>query len=277
MAPSSSDQTNHESDNDLTAGGPTRLDGWENVDMAIKKTAKPILEFGRAWMMAPTTAARAKELKLEGQFGFWTSGRAGVLGDVDADVVAAAIGFMAPAQIRQYWDNKPVDVSPMVFSEAYLEAAAAFGRSVLGSMPEGDLNRLAELGEAIAASAPPSTGSLFAGWRALQSPEDPAGRATVALGVLRELRGGAHLSAVHAVGLGPHGAILSTDDPVRGGVPWAEVFGWTAPHPSPDHSRRAEAEMLTDRICRPGYDGLTASELEEFSSLVATARSTLDS
>ncbi|MEM9654110.1 MAG: hypothetical protein AAGA65_18595 [Actinomycetota bacterium] len=276
MAPSSSALSATGDDNDPRRGGPNRPDGWETVDAAIGETAKPVLEIGRAWMMDPATAARAAELELHGPFGFWTSGRAGVLGEVDADVVAAAIGFMAPSQIRSYWENRPRSVPPAALTEAYAAAAAEWGRRAFDSLPETDLRRLAELSDRIAAAANPSTGVLFAAWRNVPRPDDAAGAATVALNVLRELRGGAHLSAAHAVGLGPHGVILSTDDPVRGGVPWAERFGWSAPHPEPDPARRAEAERLTTLICRHAYDGLSDRELAVFSNLVIAARTTLD-
>lgn len=227
-------------------------------------------------MMDPATAAKAAELGLEGPFGFWTSGRAGAIGDVDADIAAAAIGFMAPSQIRSYWDARPAGMPSLSYSEAFAEAAANWGRQAFTSIPESDLRRLADLSNAIAAAAQPSTGVLFVAWRDLGQPDDAAGAATVALNVLRELRGAAHLSAVNAVGLGPHGAILSTDDPIRGGVPWAELFGWSAPHPEPDPTRRAEAETLTTRICRHAYDVLNDDELAEFTALVTSARAVLD-
>ena len=277
MAPSNSDPTTPGSDIDSGRGGPNRPDGWELVDKTIIETAKPVLEIGRTWMMDPATAARAAELDLHGPFAFWTSGRAGALGDVDADIIAGAIGFMAPSQIRSYWEARPTDVSPMAFTEAFAEAAAAWGRDAFTSLTEAELRRLTDLCNTIAGAAQPSTGLLFTAWRNLTQPEDAAGAATVALNVLRELRGGAHLSAVQAVGLGPHGAIMSTEDPIRGGAPWAERFGWSAPHPTPDTARRAEAETLTTRICRHAYDVLSDAELAEYTALVITARAALDS
>ena len=150
-----------------------------------------------------------------------------------------------------------------------------WGRTAFAEVPEASLARLAELCNRIAADALPSVGALFVGWRGLEQPADPAGAATVALNVVRELRGGAHLSAVHAVGLGPHGAILSTDDPIRGGASWAEVFGWPAPHPTPDGTRRAEAEAITNRICRHAFAGLDDPTLAEFTELVTTARAAM--
>lgn len=247
-----------------------------DLDRAIEETATPILEIGRAWMMDQATAAKATDLGLKAPFGFWVLGRAGGLGPVDADLAAAAIGFMAPRQVRAFWEQRPPELSPNEVTAAYAGAAADWGRRVFTSVPAPDLARLIELSDRIAAAGQPATGALFVAWRGLARPSDPAGAAPIALNVLRELRGGAHLSAVQAVGLGPHGAILSTDDPVRGGAPWAETFGWQAPHPDPDPDRRAEAERMTTAICRHAYAGLSAAELAEFNALVATARAAID-
>ena len=246
------------------------------IDPAIHATAIPILEFGRAWMMAPTTAARAGELELNGPLGFWTLGRAGALGEVGPDVAAAAIGFMAPTMVRDNWAHRPAGVGEATIALEYAEAAAAFGRSTLAAISEHDLVELTTLCDKISAAAEPSVGMLFAAWRAQARPEDPAGAATVALNVLRELRGGAHLSAVQAAGIGAHGAIMAADDPVRGGPAGAARFGWPEPHPEPDVARRALAEDLTTMICRPAYAALDDAELERFVALVGAARATLD-
>ena len=247
-----------------------------SVDEVIEATAVPILEFGRGWMMDPETASRAAELGLEKGFSFWVNGRAGVLADADADVAAAAIGFMAPDSVREYWEGRPAGLSGPRAAAAYADAAAAWGRRVLADVDDAATERLADLCDKVAAAALASTGVLFAGWRAMARPDDGPGRATVALNVLRELRGGAHLSAVQAVGLGPHGAIMSADDPVRGGAAGAERFGWPAPHPPADAASRREAERLTSGICRPGYGALEASERVEFVDLVTLVRAKLD-
>ena len=63
----------------------------------VRLAAQPILEFARGWMLHPATAARGEELGLLPGRGFWVCGRNGVLGDVDADVVTAAIGFIVAA------------------------------------------------------------------------------------------------------------------------------------------------------------------------------------
>ena len=254
--------------------GNGSIDGTDPAAVA-DAVAIPVLEYGRGWMAAPTTAARARDLGFDNPFGIWVNGRAGAMGDVTADVAAAAIGFMAPDLVRTLWNGRPEGLTPAGTAMAYAEAAADWGRETLADVPSADLERLAQLCHRVAEAAQPSVGALFAGWRTLARPEDPAGRATVVLNVLRELRGGAHLSAVQAVGLGPHGAIMAAPDPVRGGPAGAERFGWPEPHPAVDHERRAEAERLTTVICAPAFASLGEAEGRELIELVTAARAAL--
>lgn len=241
----------------------------------VEQTATPILEIGRTWMLDEKTIARSGELGLDGPFGFWTLGRAGVLGDVDADLAAAAIGFMAPARVRHFWESRPADTDPRTIADEYAAMAATWARATLADLSSARLERLVDLAGRVIAEAQPSIGLLFAGWRLVEVPADPPGATAVVLNVLRELRGGAHLSAVHAVGLGPFGSIMSTDDPVRGGESWATTFGWEAPFPARDPRRRREAEAMTTSICRPPFACLSADEGNEFIDLVSEVRSTL--
>ncbi len=240
-------------------------------------TSVPILELGRAWMSAPATAERAAQLGFTEPFGFWVSGRAGALGDVSGAVAASAIGFLAPTMVQRCWENRPSGLSAIDAANEFLNVAAAWGRGAFASVAESDLTRLIELAERVAEAALPSVGPLFTGWRDLDRPDDPAGRATVVLNVLREMRGGAHLQAIQAAGLSPHGALMSfVDDPIRGGVNGAERFGWVAPHPDPDVAARAEAERMTTVICEPAYSVLDEDEGREFMALIGEVRSCLD-
>lgn len=242
---------------------------------ASETTAVPILEFGRGWMMSPGTAAKGAELGLQG-FGFWVNGRAGSLGEVGADVAAAAIGFMAPELVAQYWD-RPAGLGAMDAALAYADAGAELGRGVLAGIDTVRLERLAELADRVAAKALPCTGLIFTGWRRLPRPDDPAGRATVVLNVLRELRGGAHLSAIQAAGLTPQHAVISfVADTIRGGPNGAERFGWKAPHPEPDVEARTRAEGYTTAACLHAYEALDGSEADEFIELVLEARAAMD-
>lgn len=244
---------------------------------AAEQTARPILEIGRGFMMAPGTAAKAGELGLAGagRFGFWVNGRAGVLGDVEPAVAASAIGFMAPEAVRLCWQARPASLSAWDAALAWFDCAAAWGREALADMADADVQRLSELARVVIDAAPLSLGALFAGSTLIPLPGDPRGDALVNLNVVRELRGGAHLAACHAAGLGPHATIMSTDDPIRGGVPWAEGFGWTAPHPEPDHDARARVEAMTTAAMAPVFEALSGEERAELVELVVAARSQL--
>ena len=240
-------------------------------------TAIPILEFGRAWMQDPGTPARAAELGLTHPFAFWALGRAGSLGDITHEGAAAAIGFMAPHLVAEVWSQR-AGRSPRDFALEYAAVSAAWGRSVLADVDPVRLERLRELSNRVAAATPASVGALFAGWRSIPQPTDPAGGVTVALNVLREMRGGAHLAAVHAAGLTPHHAVISfTADQVRGGPAGAERFGWQTPHPEPDEAARARAEELTTLICTPSFAALDGGERAEFIELVREVRAALAS
>lgn len=237
-------------------------------------TARPILEFGRGWMVAPATAARAAELGLagSGRFGFWVNGRAGVLGDVDRHVATAAIGFMAPSAVRDHWQARPDSLSAWDAALAWFECAAAWGRDALMPMPQDRVRLLADLARKVIDGADLSVGTLFAGSALIPLAGDAAGDATINLNVLRELRGGAHLAACHAAGLGPHATIMSTEDPVRGGASWAEMFGWAEPHPTPDHQARARVEEMTTVATARAFESLGVDERAEFTDLVTAAR-----
>lgn len=246
-----------------------------DAQTVIAQTAGPILEFGRGWMSAPSTGARAVDLGFAPGFGFWVNGRAGAMGEVTKEAAAAAIGFMPEHAVHEFWDGRPDGLSAQRCAAEYADAAATWGREVLADVDAARLRRLTELSLRVATTADASIGALFAAWRVMPVPEDPGGGVTLTLQILRELRGGAHLSSVTAVGLGPHAAIMSVDDPVRGGVPGAERFGWSAPHPEGDPARRAQAEALTSQACEPAYAALDESEGAEFVDLVLEARAHL--
>ncbi len=235
--------------------------------------ALPVLEIGRAWMLADSTIERGALLGVDSFPTLWLHGRAGVLGEVDADVVAAAVGFVSSSMVRDLWEgNAPEGLSPAERSKEYVDACARWAEDAFADIPTADLQRVTELTARVVLLADASLGVLFAGWRRIELPVDPTGAAAVALNVLREMRGGAHLIAVHAVGLGPHGAIVSSDDPVRGGVAGAVRYGWGEPHPAADPEKRASAEMLTTLIASHPLDVLTGAERTELVELVTSLR-----
>lgn len=224
-------------------------------------------------MLDEATVAHGADLGMDRFLSFWLHGRAGILGQVDADVVAAAVGFVSPPMVRDLWEqNAPDGLPPHDRAKEYAICAGRWADRVWADVPTVDLERVTELAARVVLLADPSIGVLFAGWRRMELPPTPAGAAAVALNALRELRGGAHLIAVHAVGLGPHGAIVSTDDPVRGGHAGARRFGWSEPHPVADTDKRADAELLTTLIASHPFDRLGERERSELVELIAGLR-----
>ena len=227
--------------------------------------------------MDPACAERGAEFGLRPPFGFWAVGRAGAMGEVSAEVAAAAIGFMAQGRVAEFWNERAAGVSSREVAEALAVHAADFGRRVFADLDDADVARCAELVHTVTAAGLASLGPLFAAWRTIPVPDDPAGAVTVELQVLREMRGAAHLSAANVVGLGPHGVIMSfVADQIRGGAGGAERFGWEPPHPEPDVEARAQAEALTTAACVPAFEALTASERGELVDLVLLLRSAID-
>jgi len=226
-------------------------------------------------MLDEATIASGADLGMDKPFSFWVHGRAGVLGEVHADVATAAIAFVAPDMVADLWENNAPSISPLARSQQYAAAAGRWADRVFADVDAAELERVTELSARVVLLADASLGVLFAGWRQITLPETPAGAAAVALNAVREMRGGAHIMAVHAVGLGPHGAIMSTVDPVRGGVAGSERFGWGDPHPAPDAEKRTNAEILTTLMASHPFDVLNESERGEYVELVAKLRTFL--
>lgn len=239
----------------------------------VRLAAQPILEFARGWMLHPATAARGEELGLLPGRGFWVCGRNGVLGDVDADVVTAAIGFMHPDAVRRFWEHRPAELTPHQLAAEYAACAYRWAADALAAVPAAELRRLDALGRTVAAAALPQLGALFAGWRALAQPEEPAAAVALTLHVLRELRGGAHLAAVVGSAMAPWEAAY-TAPPPRGGEAWVVDLGWAAPEADAGliALRREIAEANTSLACVPAYAALNPEERSEFIELLTNAR-----
>ena len=66
--------------------------------------AKPVVTgLGGAWMISSEAKAAGTEHGYRG-WQLYLAGRAGVLGDVSADVVHATLGFLHPDLVRSGWD-----------------------------------------------------------------------------------------------------------------------------------------------------------------------------
>ena len=223
-------------------------------------------------MLHPDVLGPGKDAGYPGGFAYYVVGRGGVLGDVDASVVVSAFGFFAPGLVASLWNAGVVVEGAQAGARRYAEACSEWGRTRLAGFAGAD--RLAALIERVIDGAEVGALPLFAGWRAIERPDDPAGRCYLVLHVLRELRGSVHLVACVASGLTPLDAVLANP---AGGVEQAEKFGWTGPFSigADLAGKFAVAEELTNSLMGRHLDVLTDDELSELSRLVADAHSTV--
>jgi hypothetical protein len=212
------------------------------------------------FMMDPTTFRRGAELGFEGM-DFYVAGRGGTIGDVDADVVAAALIFFAPEVVRQAWDRSAAVMPRAQAAVEWCACGHEWARAHFGSGP--DYARLAELLGRVVAGADLAAAPVFAGLRALGEPVDAKALAQHRLNALRELRGALHGAAVLTVGLSPIEAVMVRSPGVAG------VFGWREPYPDPVAARERWqlAEARTDRMVGRALAVLSEAELRELVAL----------
>jgi hypothetical protein len=237
------------------------------VPAAVKDQVQ---ELGGVFMFSREAKAYGAELGVDGFIGPYMRGRAGVLGDVDADVVTAAVGFFPADTVRSAWESVPCSAAKA--AEGYARVAQEFGRRKLAGFAAP--GRLAELLKAVVDNADVAGVPLFAGWRAMPLPEDAPAQVLQLTHTLRELRGGLHFLAVYAGGLSPLEAVLIGGSPLSDGPGQARFYGWEEPFPEVTDELRArwnEAEEVTDALITPAFDVLGASEGEELVALMTQA------
>jgi hypothetical protein len=245
----------------------------------VERVLKPIQQFVRGWMTGGPTDRLAAELGMRSGSDLWIVGRAGVLGDGDADVAAAGLAFIAPDRVRAAWESLPTGLTPRQVADAYTALCCEWGMTELVKFDPARMAHLDELGRRIADAADGSIGTVFAGWRAQPQPADVNARVALTVHVLRELRGGAHITAVNACGITPLDAVLASPaPPPRSGPVWAEHLGWTGPFADATAARdaRMESERLTSKMLVPIYASIGDAALDEFAELVETTRNAID-
>lgn len=209
---------------------------------ALPTTWSTINEIGSAHYFVAPTVERGKELGLDG-FRFYFLGRGGVLGDVEAPVVASAFGYFEPSLVETMWDSARAILPPRDAARAYLACAADLARATFSGV-EG-LGAFSAAAERIITTADRSGLALFAGIAAEPLPDDEPARAYQLAQVLRELRGSLHLLAVVAAGPSPRMAHLLRRPEMDRAFGWADAAEPT----DADRSLLASADELTDRLC----------------------------
>ena len=223
-----------------------------NGDFISQTTA--IGELGGApWYFDAKTLATGKEHNLDG-FRLYFLGRGGVLGDVEAEVVASAFGYFNPALVEKLWNTAKERMAPRDAARLYLSCCHQFARDHFGAV-EG-LDAYCAAAEKVNDAINPAGLALYAGIDSEPLPDDVPARALHLTAVLREARGSAHLLAIVASGLAPRIA-HAIKRPTEG-----KEFGWDdTPEPTADdRARWQQAEELTSRLLGPAFDVLDDAE-----------------
>jgi hypothetical protein len=231
-------------------------------EQAAHETAAAIVSTSARFMTDPTTYGDAAKLGFEGM-DFYVAGRGGVLGEVPAAVVTAALVFFAPSAVADAWVRSGAVMSRAEAASSWADAMHRFAREHL--VDDVDWARVAELAGEIVHAAPVAGAPLFAGWSVLPEPADAKALAMHRMNALRELRGALHEAAILTVGLTPLEAIAVRSPAMAG------VFGWTEelPDTAPLRDRWQLAESRTDRMIGRHYRALTEDQRQDFVDLLA--------
>ena len=238
------------------------------AEETVQVADKILHDVGSVWMLHPDTQARGEAHGYPKRLAFYFAGRGGVLGDVDAGVVTAAMGWWHPGLVRLMWDRGASVAGARQGARRYAQACADWADEHLTGFAEAD--RLAGLAGKVVSGAEESGLPLFAGWRAEPLADGGPARLLQLVHVLREWRGSVHLVATTAAGLGPLEAILPNEGPQQ-----ARFFGWRDELPDCAHlrDRHVRAQETTDRLVADTYERvLTPAERAEFVGLLRGLR-----
>lgn len=232
-------------------------------EQAAAAVAAPISDTGGRFMMWIPALKKGTALGFPKGWFFYVAGRGGVLGDVAADVVAAAFVYFPLPFLREHWETACEVMPPQQATAEYAAACQDWGREHLEGVD--GLDRLVTLLSRVADNADPAGAPLFAGWRALPRPPDAAGATAQLLMTMREHRGGLHAMTVLSEGLTPMEAVV-----VGGGEGNAKFFSWPGPYPDPEPLRDAyaAAEARTTKLAGRAYSVLDDFERTELVELV---------
>lgn len=232
---------------------------------AARQSAEAISMLPAGFMLDGATYERGASLGFDG-VDFYVAGRAGPLGDVVGNVVAATFVFFNPDFVCKAWDRAAKVMSRAEATHHFAMCMASWADAHLTD-DGADYKRLAELSGRVIRGASAGGLALFAAWSEVPEPSDPRQLALQRLNVLREMRGGLHGAAVVAAGIDPRAALM-----VR--TPFmASLFGWSEPHPDPEphRARWEEVEAATDRAMGLRLSVLDEDERSEFVELANAA------
>ncbi len=222
-------------------------------------SADAISSVASRFMLDPATYIAAAGLGFQGM-DFYACGRGGALGDVDADVVAAAFVFFNREAVRAAWGSGRAVMAPLDAAQHWAIAAHTWAEAHIPD--EIEVSRLAELAGKMCGAADAAGAPVFAGWRALPEPSEDRAKALALhrLNGLRELRNAMHGAAILAAGLAPVQALMIRQPFM------APVFGWQDPPPAAEAHQAAwdAAEAATNRAFSRAFEVLDEDERAEF-------------
>ena len=221
---------------------------------AAAATGIPIAMMGRSYYAADAVGQALGEAGFSGMARY-VGARGGVLGDVAADVVVSGFALFHPAMIETGWNQTKEQGSPPDAAAAF---AAGIGRWAADTFGHLDgLHDFAAAARTVIDATDPKSQALYAGWRAMPVPDDPAAASGLAIQVLRELRFGFHVHGLSAMGLTPVEAIVAQANPQQ-----AQFFGWSEPFPDPEplKDRHRQAEEITSARMAEVYEAIDADQ-----------------
>lgn len=231
---------------------------------AAVASADAVSNLTSRFMLDAATYIHGGSLGFEGM-SFYTSGRGGVLGDVDAEVVTEAFVFFHPDNIKTNWAGG-ADVMPR--AQAALEFMNCCSKWGEDHLPD-DLyaRRLGDLAHKVAANADGFDAPVFEGWRHLTPPNSPKAAAVFHMNALRELRFALHGNAVRAQGIAPQDAVAHRQPHMYALFGWGDPVGSSA-EIAADWNK---AEDETNAGMAKALSVLSESELDEFVALANAA------
>jgi hypothetical protein len=170
--------------------------------LCAKRLAPPVGELGARFYFDAGTRARAKELGLR-SVEYYGLGRAGVMGDVEPEVVESAFTFFSPTAIALMYTGPRERLSASEAATHYLASADDYAERTFASLSSDVLEAVASTSSDLAMAVPAGRYLVFDGYVTAAPATTPAASAYRGIITLRELRGGVHAQATITAGLAP--------------------------------------------------------------------------
>lgn len=231
-------------------------------------TSDHLQRIGAVHYFHPYAKEAAEGLGIDG-FRFYFCGRAGVLGDVSTDLVLSAFGYFEPGLLNKMWMSSKDRCDVIEAGLAQMGVSYRIGAEALADV-DGLAEAAASMGE-LANAVDRSALPLFAGFVALDVPENPAEAFMHQAIVQRELRGSVHLAALAGTGVGSRIAhqIKRPGD--------LEMFGYKEPAEVTDADLAAYelVEPMTNAAMNLHAEAITAEQRDQIATTAAAAAAAL--